>query len=145
MRRRRPVTASGFSSKRLARVRELLERHVDSGFVPGAMAVLARHGEVHLEATGSLAFEGAGSGTPMAGDTICRMGSMTKPIVAACAMALVEDCTLRLDDPVDDLLPERANMTVLADPKRPLDDTDASTRSITRRDAAPYPHGTGTV
>lgn len=40
----------------------------------------------------------------MAGDTICRMGSMSKPIVAACAMRLVEDCTLRLDDPVDGLL-----------------------------------------
>jgi CubicO group peptidase (beta-lactamase class C family) len=29
------------------------------------------------------------------------MASMTKPIVANCAMTLVEDCTLRLDDPVD--------------------------------------------
>ncbi|WP_199736872.1 MULTISPECIES: hypothetical protein [Micromonospora] len=58
------MTAGGFSSKRLARVRELLERHVDSGFVPGAVAVLARHGEVHIEAVGHLAFEGAGSRTP---------------------------------------------------------------------------------
>jgi CubicO group peptidase (beta-lactamase class C family) len=66
------------------------------------MVVLARHGEVQVEATGSLAFEGAGSSTPMAGDTICRLGSMSKPIVAACAMTLVEDGTLRLDDPVDD-------------------------------------------
>jgi hypothetical protein len=64
------VAVGGFSLKRLARVRELLERHVDSGFVPGAVAVLARHGEVHIEATGTLAFEGAGSGTPMAGDTM---------------------------------------------------------------------------
>ena len=95
------MTAGGFSLKRLARVRGLLEHHVDTGFVPGAVAVLARHGAVHIEATGNLAFEGAGSSTRMAGDTICRMGSMTKPIVAACAMTLVEDCTLRLDDPVD--------------------------------------------
>src|SRR5216683_7383616 len=94
--RRRQLTTGGFSSKRLARVRELFGRRVDSGFVPGVVAVLARHGQVHIEATGNLAFEGAGSATPMAGDTICRMGSMTKPIVAACAMTLVEDCTLRL-------------------------------------------------
>src|SRR5258706_6616060 len=124
--RGKQVTTGGFSSKRLARLRELLERRVDAGFVPGAMAVLARHGEVRIEATGNLAFEGAGSATPMARDTICRMGSMTKPIVAACAMTLVEDCTLRLDDPVDDLLPEFANMTVLADPNGPLDDTVAA-------------------
>ena len=139
------MTTGGFSSKRLARVRELLERHVDSGFVPGAVAVLARHGEVHVEATGNLAFEGAGSRTPMAGDTICRMGSMTKPIVAACAMTLVEDCTLRLDDPVDDLLPELANMTVLADPNGPLDDTVAANRPITLRDLLTYTLGTGMV
>ena len=130
------MTTGGFSSKRLARVRELLERHVDSGFVPGVVAVLARRGEVHIEARGNLAFEGAGSRTPMSGDTICRMGSMTKPIVAACAMTLVEDCTLRLDDPVDDLPPELAEMTVLADPNGPLEDTVAATRPITLRGSA---------
>src|SRR3954469_24074070 len=82
--RRMKVTIGGFSSRRLARVRELLERHVDSGFLPrvgagrlarpvapgfapGVVAALARHGEVHIEATGNLAFEGAGSQTPMAG------------------------------------------------------------------------------
>jgi Beta-lactamase len=114
------VTTGGFSSKRLARVRGVLERSVDSGFVPGAVAVVARHGEVYIEATGTLAFEGAGPGTPMAADTICRLASMTKPVVAACAMTLVEDCTLRLDDPVDEFLPELADMRVLADPDGPL-------------------------
>src|SRR5262249_30130858 len=143
--RRRQVTAGGFSSKRLARLRGLLERHVDAGLVPGVVAVLARHGEVHIEATGFLAFEGAGSRTPMAGDTICRLGSMTKPVVAACAMTLVEDCTLRLDDPVDDLLPELANMTVLVDPNGPLDDTLAAKRPITSRDLLTYALGTGLV
>src|SRR5438477_803480 len=143
--RRKQVTTGGFSPKRLARLRELLERHVDSGFVPGVVAVLARHGEVQVEATGNLAFEGAGSRTPMAGDTICRMGSMTNPIVAAYAITLVEDCTLRLDDAVDDLLPELANMTVLADPNGPLDDTVAANRSITLRDLLTYALGTGMV
>jgi CubicO group peptidase (beta-lactamase class C family) len=139
------MTTAGFSSKRLLRVRELLERHVDSGFVPGMMAILARHGQVQIEATGNLAFEGAGSRTPMAGDTICRMASMTKPIVAACAMTLIEDCTLRLDDPVDDLLPELADMTVLAAPDGPLEDTVAAKRPITLRDLLTFTLGTGMV
>jgi CubicO group peptidase (beta-lactamase class C family) len=137
------MTTRGFSSKGPARVRELLERHVESGFVPGAVAVLARHGEEHVEATGTLAFEGAGSGTPMAADTICRMASMTKPMIAACAMTLVDDCTLRLDDPVDDLLPELADMTVLSDPHGPLDDTVAAQRPITLRDLLTYTCGIG--
>ena len=83
------VAAGGFSPKRLVRVQEVLERYVDSGLAPGAVAAVARHGEVHIEAAGTLAFEGAGSGTPMAADTICRIASTTKPIVAACAMTLV--------------------------------------------------------
>jgi CubicO group peptidase (beta-lactamase class C family) len=139
------MTAGGFSLKRLARVRELLERHVESGLVPGAIAVLARHGEVRVEATGVLAFEGASARTPMAADTICRMGSMTKPVVAACAMTLVEDCTLRLDDPIDDLLPELADMAVLADPHGPIEDTVAATRAITLRDLLTATLGTGVV
>jgi CubicO group peptidase (beta-lactamase class C family) len=126
-------------------VRGLLERHVECGFVPGALAVLARHGGVHVEATGTLAFEGAGSVTPMAGDTICRLGSMSKPIVAACAMTLVEDCTLRLGDPVEDLLPELADMTVLADPNGPLEDTVPANRPIELRDLLTYTLGTGMV
>jgi CubicO group peptidase (beta-lactamase class C family) len=126
-------------------LRDLLERHVQSGFVPGVVAVLARHGDVHVEATGNLAFEGAGSRTPMAGDTICRIASMTKPIAAACAMTLVEDGTLRLDDPVDDLLPELANMTVLADPNGPLEDTVPAKRPITLRDLLTFTLGTGMV
>jgi CubicO group peptidase (beta-lactamase class C family) len=139
------MTSGGFSPTRLARLRELLERHVGSGFVPGAVAVLARHGDVHVEATGTLAFDGPGSSTPMAADTICRLGSMTKPIVAACAMTLVEDRTLRLDDPVDDLLPELAEMTVLADPDGPLDDTVPADRPITLRDLLTYTLGTGMI
>ncbi len=139
------MSAGGFSSTGLVRVRELLARHVDAGSIPGAVVVLARHGQVHVETTGTLAFEGAGSTTPMAADTVFRMASMTKPIAAACAMTLVEDGTLRLDDPVDELLPELADMTVLADPQGPLDGTVAAKRPITLRDLLTFTLGTGMV
>ena len=139
------MTSGGFSSKRLIRVRDVLKRYVDVGFVPGAVAVVARHGEVHIEAAGALAFEGAGSGTPMAADTICRIASTTKPIVAACAMTLVEDCTLRLDDPVDEFLPELADMRVLADPDGPLQETVPAERAVALRDLLTFTLGTGIV
>jgi CubicO group peptidase (beta-lactamase class C family) len=137
------VTISDFSSKRLVRVRDVLSRLVEAGEVPGAVAVIARHGEAHVQAAGTLAFAGAGSATPMAADTICRIASMTKPVVAACAMTLVEDGTLRLDDPVDDLLPELADMTVLADPNGPLHDTVPARRPVTLRDLLTFTLGTG--
>ncbi|MCX4966421.1 beta-lactamase family protein [Streptomyces sp. NBC_00654] len=123
----------------------MLERHVEVGHGPGAVAVLARHGEVHIEAAGTLAFEGAGSRTPMAADTVFRIASMTKPVIAACAMTLVEDRVLRLDDPVDTLLPELAGMTVLADPNGPLNDTVPADRPITLRDLLTCRLGTGTI
>lgn len=139
------MSAKAFSSKGIARVRDVLERHVDAGVVPGAIALVARHGEVHIESAGTLAFEGFGSNTPMASDTICRLASMTKPLVAACAMTLVEDNTLRLDDPIDELLPELADMSVLADPNGPLDDTVSALRAITLRDLLTFRLGTGFV
>ncbi|GIJ46244.1 serine hydrolase [Virgisporangium aliadipatigenens] len=137
--------AGGFSPKRLVRLREFLQRQVDSGFVPGVTAVLARHGDTYAETIGTLAFEGAGAQRHMAGDTICRMGSMSKPIVAACAMTLIEDCTLRLDEPVDALLPELADMSVLVDPDGPLDRTVPANRPITVRDLLDGTLGTGMV
>lgn len=137
------MTADGLSRKRLTRVRDVLERYVDAGYVPGAIGVVARHGEVHIDATGTLAFEGEGSDTPMAADTICRTASITKPVVAACAMTLIEDGTLRLDDPVDELLPEMAELSVLADPAGPLEDTVPAERPITLRDLLTFTAGTG--
>ena len=143
MQKEEKVITGGFSPKRLTRLRDLLDRCVDAGYFPGAVAVVARHGEVHMQATGSLAFEGMGSGTPMAADTIFRIASMTKPIAAACAMTLVEDGTLRLDDPVDDLLPDLADMTVLVDPNEPLHGTVPAKRPITLRDLLTFTPGIG--
>lgn len=139
------MTADRLSPRRLGLVREQLERLVEDRLVPGAAAVLAHGRETHVVATGTLAFDGAGSSTPFATDTICRLGSMSKPITAACAMTLVDDGTLRLDDPVDDLLPELADMRVLADPAGPLDDTVPAHRPITLRDLLANTAGTGMV
>lgn len=139
------MAGSTFSAEGLARLREQLERRVECGFVPGLAVLLARHGEVQLEATGTLAFDGVGSTTPMAGDTIVRLGSMSKPITAACVMTLIEDGTLGLEDPVDDLLPELADPVVLADPDGPLEDTVPAERPIMVRDLLTYTLGTGMV
>ena len=64
-------------------------------------------------------------------DTIFRIASMTKPIAAAAAMILVEECKLRLDDPVDEFLPELANRKVLRRLDAPIDDVvPANERSL---------------
>jgi hypothetical protein len=54
-----------------------------------------------------------GGSDPIGRDTIFRISSMTKPITAAETMIQAEECKLRLDEPVDRLLPELASRKVL--------------------------------
>ena len=78
-------------------------------------------------------------------DTIFRISSMTKPITAVAAMILVEECGLRLDEPVDRLLPELADRRVLKRLDGPLDDTVPAQRPITVRDLLTFRMGFGIV
>ena len=68
---------------------------------------------------------------------------MTKPITAAAAMILVEEGKLRLDDPVERLLPELADRRVLQRIDGPLDDTVPAQRPITVRDLLTFRMGFG--
>jgi CubicO group peptidase (beta-lactamase class C family) len=95
---------------------------------------------VHIEAIGAQAASGS---APMRRDTIFRIASMTKPVTAAAAMILVEECTLRLDEPVDRLLPELANRAVLTRLEGPLEDTVPANRPITVRDLLTFRMGFG--
>ena len=78
-------------------------------------------------------------------DTIFRIASMTKPIVAAATMILVEDGTIRLDEPIDRLLPEMANPQVLRRVDGALDDTVPALRPITVDDLLTFRFGWGHV
>lgn len=136
------MSAGGFSKARLARGRDIMAGYVERGDVPGLVTAVSRRGETHVEAFGNLAF---GSQAAVQRDTIFRIASMTKPVIATAAMILVEDCRLRLDDPVDDLLPELANRQVLKRLDGPLDDTVPAERAITVRDLLSFTWGMGQV
>jgi CubicO group peptidase (beta-lactamase class C family) len=132
----------GLSPSRLARMHDVLRRHVDRGRLPGLVALISRRGVEHVDAIGTLAFDGT---APMRRDTIFRLASVTKPITAVAAMILVEECTLRLDDPIDDWLPELANRRVLRTIDSELDDTVPAKRAITLRDLLTFRSGYGEV
>src|SRR5579862_9533463 len=131
--------ADGFSDSGLEALRAVAERHVSEAGVPGVVALVARHGQVHVEAVGSLAYGGAA----VARDSLFRIASITKPITAAATMALVDEGLLGLDDPVDELLPELAERRVLARMDGPLDETVAADRAITTRDLLTFTFGFG--
>lgn len=110
----------------------VLAAHVEAGRVGGVAWLVARDGEV---TTGTAGTRTRGRDQPVRRDSVFRIASMTKPIVAVAALILVEECRLRLDDPVDELLPELAGRRVLVDPRGPLDgDAVPADRAITVRD-----------
>ncbi|MFF5212302.1 serine hydrolase domain-containing protein [Streptosporangium sp. NPDC000396] len=131
---------SGFSATGLRRLREVLARHVESKRIPGLVALVGRGGETHVEAIGTMRHDG---GVPMCRDTIFRMASTTKPVAVAAAMVLLDECRLRLDDPVDEWLPELADRQVLKRVDGPLDDTVPARRPITVRDLLTSTFGLG--
>ncbi|MFF7498312.1 serine hydrolase domain-containing protein [Streptomyces lavendulae] len=122
---------NGLSGAGLRRLREVLRRHVESGKVPGLVALVGRGEETHVEAIGTMRHDG---GPPMRRDTIFRMASTTKPVAVAATMVLLDECRLRLDDPVDPWLPELADRRVLQRADAPLEDTVPARRPITVRD-----------
>ncbi len=134
--------SGGFSAPRLARLSDALRGHVERGTLAGAVALLWRRGEVHVEAVG---VQDLATGTPMRRDTIFRIASLTKPIAAVAAMILVEEAKLRLDDPVDPWLPELRDRRVLRSLDSPLEDTVPAARSITLRDLLTFRAGLGAV
>jgi CubicO group peptidase (beta-lactamase class C family) len=132
---------SGFSEAGLARMRHGLAALVGPK-LPGVVSLVARGGEVHADALGTL---GLDDPRPMQRGTIFRVASVTKPIGAAAAMVLVDEGKLRLDDPVDRWVPELANRRVLRRIDGPIDDTVAAERPITARDLMTFTFGFGVI
>lgn len=131
----------GLSAAGLTRLHRAMAGYVERGDLPGVVTVVSRRGETHVDAIGSTAF-GAG---PMRADTIFRISSMTKPVTAVATMILLEDCVLRLDDPVDPWLPELADRRVLTRLDGPLDETVPANRPITVRDLLDFRLGIGVL
>ena len=136
------MSTGGLSKSRLGRMHDVMAGHVERGEAPGMVTLVSRRGEVHVDAIGMKA---VGGSDPMRRDTIFRIASMTKPITAVAAMILVEECKLRLDEPVDRWLPELAHRKVLNRLAGPLDDTEPAQRPISVRDLLTLRMGLGMI
>ncbi|SNS52193.1 CubicO group peptidase, beta-lactamase class C family [Geodermatophilus saharensis] len=121
-------------------VERVVSEAVAAGAVPGAAWWVTRDSEVARGAAGT---HTPGGDDPVGPDTVFRIASVTKPVVAVAALALVDDGTLRLDDPVDAHLPELAGPRVLADPADPSAGTVPARRPVTVRDVLTLRLGTG--
>jgi CubicO group peptidase (beta-lactamase class C family) len=128
------LTADG-----LAQVHKAAAGHVGDDRVPGLVAVVARGDQVHAEVLGWMAV----GGPAMQRDSLFRIASLTKPVTGVATLALAAEGLLRLDEPVDRLLPELANRRVLRRMDGLLDDTVPAGRAITVRDVLTYTFGFG--
>src|SRR5437899_3665368 len=104
---------------------QAMESRVARGELPGMVTLIAHDDDVHVDTIGVKAF---GSDDPMRRDTIFRIASITKPIVATATLMLVEDGRLALGEPVHRLLTEQADRRVLKRVDGPLDDTVPANR-----------------
>src|SRR3989442_9068302 len=134
------MSTAGLSKARLGRMHDVMAGYVERGEVPGLVTLVSRRGEVHVDAIGMKA---VGESRPRRRDTIFRISSMTKPITAVATMILVEECKVRLDEPVDRWLPELAERKVLKRLDGPLDDTVPANRPIPVRDLLTFRMGFG--
>jgi CubicO group peptidase (beta-lactamase class C family) len=128
------------SEGRVTLLHDIMAGHVDAGDAPGLVSVVSRRGEAHFDVIGTTAVDG---GDPMRRDTIFRISSMTKPVTAVATLILLEECALRLDEPVDRLLPELAERRVVRRIDGPVDDTVPADRPITVRDLLTFRMGFG--
>ncbi|NOJ46145.1 serine hydrolase domain-containing protein [Bradyrhizobium archetypum] len=114
-----PVRAEGtfdipagahFNQDKLAKITEFFNNEVTTGKIAGANVLIQQHGkEVYHQTFGVQDVE---SRKPITDQTIFRLFSMTKAITSVVAMQLVEDGTIKLDDPVSKYIPSFANVKV---------------------------------
>src|SRR5882757_7158867 len=133
---------AGLSKPRLERMHQQLSGFIERKEMPGLVALVSHHDDVHVETLGTLAFDDP---SPMKSDTIFRIASVTKLVTAVAAMILLEECKFRLDDSIEPWLPELANRRVLKSLSSQLDDTVPAVRAITVRDLLTYRMGFGSV
>lgn len=100
----------GFCPQRVRHLVETLQSEVGKARLPGAVALIARHGQVLLHQ--NVGQQDPAQGVPMALDSIFRIYSMTKPIVSVAVMVLMERGQLLISDPVAKYLPEFADVQV---------------------------------
>ena len=106
--------AVGLSSARLREATALLNRQVAEQKIAGAVAAVARRGQVaYLETVGVQDLQ---TRAPMTERSLFRIYSMTRPVTAVAVMMLHEEGRFDLDDPVARFIPEFQKVVVAGEP-----------------------------
>jgi len=135
--------SAGMSSERLKRIDANITSWINTGKLPGAVALIMRNGKVvYSKAFG---YQDIDKTKPMHANDIFRIASQTKAITSVAAMILYEEGKFMLEDPISRYLPEYAKPQVLD--KFNESDTTYTTvpakREVTIRDLLTHTSGIG--
>src|SRR4051794_41903456 len=107
---------SGFDPQRIVRLAQAMQHHVEQDRVGGVGWLLAAGDQVEVGVTGQLT---RSESTPVGRDSIFRISSMTKPIVAVGGLLLGGEYRLRLLEPSQVLLSRGAGPLATRPAPRP--------------------------
>ncbi|MCK2149185.1 beta-lactamase family protein [Marinobacter alexandrii] len=135
-----PNVVAGLSLDHLERIASHLDdNYIKTGKLPGAVTLVARHGQVvWTHAQGLMDVE---RNKPARNDTIFRIYSMTKPVTSIAMMQLYEQGRFLLDDPVHKYIPAWRNLSVYKAGSWPDFETQPATRAMTVRDLLTHMSG----
>ncbi len=131
------------SPKRLQKIDQLLQEQIDSGFINGAVGLVAKDGRIICYKAFGL--DDIDKKTPLRKDAIFRIASQSKAITSAAVMMLFDEGKLSLDDSIAKYIPAFANQQVIAtfNAKDSTYTTVPAKRTITVRDLLTHTSGIG--
>ncbi|QJB37227.1 beta-lactamase family protein [Chitinophaga oryzae] len=132
---------SGLNAQRTSRIDDVINRHIAAGHIPGATALVIRHGQVVYNK--AFGYADVAARKPMQTDNIFRIASQTKAITSLGVMILWEEGKFQLDDPVSRFIPAFKNprVKVSFNPKDSTYTTRPASREITVRDLLRHTSG----
>ena len=103
------------------RLNKIFTTHIDGGRFPGVQWQINIKDETY---SGKVGYNNIETKEPILDNTIYRIWSMTKPVVAIAALQLLEKNKLNLDDLVTKYLPEFSNLKVLKNKNSEIEEVE---------------------
>ena len=117
--------------KEINELNNLLSKYVDQGFFPGVQWQINIEDDVYA---GKYGLNNIDTKQEVFDNSIYRIWSMTKPIVAIAALKLVEEKKITLDDPITEYLPEFNGLQVMAREDGAVEDVERVNQYPTIKD-----------
>lgn len=131
------------SADRLQRIDRLVQEYIDSNWIAGAIAIVAKDGNIVYHK--AIGYDDRSKNKPLQKDAIFRIASQTKAITSVAVMMLYEEGRFLLDDAVSKYIPEFRKPQVI-DTFNNTDTTYTTVpakREITIRDLLTHTSGIG--